>query len=71
MIPEISAENDERYWVLGGHWQDDRRALPWPRVFGPFADLEAARASAKTLNRIGAEGHLWFTVVADVAEPAP
>lgn len=71
MIPKISAENDGRYWVLGGRWQDDGRALPWPRVFGPFANLEAARASAETLNSVAADGQLRFMVVADIAEAPP
>ena len=56
-----------RYWVLGGRWVDDATHLPWPRVYGPFQDYQAARTNADDLNGRGDEG-LRFLVVADVPE---
>ena len=59
----------DRYWVLGGRWADDTQRLPWPRVYGPFRDYQAARASAEQLN--GTSGApVRYLVVADVAEGA-
>lgn len=56
-----------RFWVLGGRWVDDATHLPWPRVYGPFRDYEAARASADDLNVQGGAS-IRFLVVADVPE---
>lgn len=69
----MSALNDDRlcgrYWVLGGRWVEAGRQLPWPKVFGPFRDADAARAGARDLNALGGPDDLWL-VVADVAPQA-
>ncbi|QUD90610.1 hypothetical protein [Phenylobacterium montanum] len=60
----------DRYWVLGGRWVDNARHLPRPRVFGPYRDYEAARASAEELNQAD-DSRARYHVVADVPEGAP
>ena len=57
-----------RYWVLGGKWVDGQRHLPWPRVYGPFDDYEAARSNAQELNRPG-DPAVRYMVVADLEIP--
>lgn len=57
------------FWVLGGRWADDARHLPWPRVYGPFPDYQAARASAEDLNA-AEDPRVRYLVVADAAEGA-
>jgi hypothetical protein len=59
-----------RYWVLGGRWVEDARHLPWPRVYGPYRDYQAARATAEELND-GRDPRVRYLIVADVPERAP
>lgn len=66
-MSERSSFIADRYWVLGGRWADDARHLPWPRVYGPYHDYQAARASAEQLNGTNAASTRYL-VVADVPE---
>jgi hypothetical protein len=65
--PELIAD---RYWVLGGRWADDAKHLPWPRIYGPYRDYQAARASAEELSEAD-DPRVRYLVVADVPEGAP
>jgi hypothetical protein len=57
----------DRYWVLGGRWVDGANHLPWPRVYGPYRDQQAARASADELNHVD-DPRVRYIVVADVPD---